>query len=413
MEDLAKRIRLLDLPRTFRDAVTVCRALGIDYLWIDCLCIVQDCQQDWEEQSCKMVRVYSDALVTIAADAAENSEAGFVDGAREAVRSQVRLLSSAYQIYARPKPEKSTKGGFYCHSYPGTRKKSWLADRGWTLQEKLLSPRILHFTEGELSWECASSSRCECRGRHPIEYIYGVVRPQQLESAEGWKRVTEEYTRRHLTYATDRLAALAGLAAQAQLSRPGARYLGGLWEDDLPYCLLWNTEDARSCRRVRPAVAPSWSWAGLSGGRGVENWQGQRQQGQLGDVVVEYPAAASNPYGSLPAGRRASLTATAGLCECRVAAMDRTTYSSTHAVLEVGGSAAVEGWLYPDTREDLERLEAGELAVLMDVADCDVYIVLRRLGGCDCTFQRIGLYKTYFGDVIRLGGCTRKRITII
>lgn len=74
---LTRRIPLRDFPKTFSDAITVCRALRVKYLWIDCLCIVQDCQQDWETQSSKMGDIYCNALFTIiAADAAVNSEAG-------------------------------------------------------------------------------------------------------------------------------------------------------------------------------------------------------------------------------------------------------------------------------------------------------------------------------------------------
>lgn len=131
-----------------------------------------------------MVRVYSDALLTIAADAAENSDAGFFNGSRKAIRSQTRQLSTPHQIFARPESQYSYKGGSVSHRHPGTRK-SYLSDRGWTLQENLLSPRTLHFTEAEITWECASATRCECRDPHPNNRA-GMRPRDRLEGAEGW-----------------------------------------------------------------------------------------------------------------------------------------------------------------------------------------------------------------------------------
>lgn len=42
LKDHEAGIELASLPRSFRDAITVCRHLGVEYIWIDCLCIVQD-----------------------------------------------------------------------------------------------------------------------------------------------------------------------------------------------------------------------------------------------------------------------------------------------------------------------------------------------------------------------------------
>jgi hypothetical protein len=43
-------IPLSSLPRTFRDAILIKRALGLRYLWIDSLCIIQDSDVDWERE---------------------------------------------------------------------------------------------------------------------------------------------------------------------------------------------------------------------------------------------------------------------------------------------------------------------------------------------------------------------------
>lgn len=87
-EDFTGDIPLLDSPKTLRDANNIFKALIINLLWIDCHCIIQACVLDWEEQSAKMSRVFSHDLVTIAADAAENSLAGFINGGWEFISSR-------------------------------------------------------------------------------------------------------------------------------------------------------------------------------------------------------------------------------------------------------------------------------------------------------------------------------------
>lgn len=66
------RIPWAELPNTFQDAITVTRMLGLKYIWIDSLCIVQDDAQDWEREAAKMAIIFEAAYVTIAATAASN-----------------------------------------------------------------------------------------------------------------------------------------------------------------------------------------------------------------------------------------------------------------------------------------------------------------------------------------------------
>ncbi len=66
------------LPRTFADALAVTRALDIEYIWIDSLCIIQDDPTDWAAEAAQMAHVYANAYVTISADAAKDTAAGFL-----------------------------------------------------------------------------------------------------------------------------------------------------------------------------------------------------------------------------------------------------------------------------------------------------------------------------------------------
>lgn len=69
-------ILLEELPQTFLDAVLITRKLGVQYLWIDALCIVQDETLDWEAQSAKMADIYSGSYLTISALHSPNSRGG-------------------------------------------------------------------------------------------------------------------------------------------------------------------------------------------------------------------------------------------------------------------------------------------------------------------------------------------------
>jgi hypothetical protein len=63
---------------TFQDAVQVTRELGIQYLWIDSLCIIQWNTEDWQHEAKRMEGVYASAYCTIAATSAVDLNAGFL-----------------------------------------------------------------------------------------------------------------------------------------------------------------------------------------------------------------------------------------------------------------------------------------------------------------------------------------------
>jgi hypothetical protein len=69
-------ISFLQLPKTFQDAIQVVRTLGIRYIWIDSLCIIQNSDQDWHKEASAMLKVYKHALFNIAATASTNSCGG-------------------------------------------------------------------------------------------------------------------------------------------------------------------------------------------------------------------------------------------------------------------------------------------------------------------------------------------------
>jgi Heterokaryon incompatibility protein (HET) len=69
-------IIMAEMPQTFQDAVVITRKLGYRYLWIDCLCIIQDSIEDWQTESVKMAEIYSNAVLNISADASSDPYQG-------------------------------------------------------------------------------------------------------------------------------------------------------------------------------------------------------------------------------------------------------------------------------------------------------------------------------------------------
>jgi hypothetical protein len=139
-----------ELPRTFQDAITVTRQLGIRFLWIDSLCIIQDDPEDWERESKRMEDVFSSAYCTIAVTCATGSADGF-------------LKPRGNRKYVTMRSSKGSKF-FICEAIDDFGlhvEASELNQRGWVLQERALSNRTIHFTEKQSYWECGEGIRCE------------------------------------------------------------------------------------------------------------------------------------------------------------------------------------------------------------------------------------------------------------
>jgi hypothetical protein len=272
------------LPRSFEDAIRITRELGFRYLWIDSICIIQDSLEDWELESAAMRDVYRNAAITISASASKNSQGGMLNlyGYDEPnVRKWCRLrhsndadsenvqLSSFYE-----------KENFeYCVD------KLPLAQRGWTLQERLLSRRILHYGKDQLYFQCRTNHLNA--DRTPVAYKIGtstalldlskppiknIVHPTPTSGdwiSERWRGVISSYTsHRELTNPRDKFPALSGIASLFQ-EKTEDQYLAGLWKRDLGHGLLWRLGDRSGPGNIKWEVfrdrAPSWSWARWDG----------------------------------------------------------------------------------------------------------------------------------------------------
>jgi hypothetical protein len=144
-------VKFHHLPKTFQDAVTVARELGVQFLWIDSLCIIQDDKEDWQCESECMEKVFASAYCTIAATSARNSNEGFLSRpAKGFVRLVDNSTGTPFSVYA------CEVGDFNDDVENGE-----LNKRGWVLQERALSRRTIHFTARHTYWECGSVIRCD------------------------------------------------------------------------------------------------------------------------------------------------------------------------------------------------------------------------------------------------------------
>ncbi|KAF2758856.1 HET-domain-containing protein [Pseudovirgaria hyperparasitica] len=277
-----KEILFDDVPRTFQDAVSTTRRLGLRHLWIDSLCIVQDDPEDWLAEYPKMGSIFEQAHLTLAADNASNCDAGLLG-----LRVTEDILSFPWNS-----PDGNTKTwirirkGLKAWKYVLGERESSIYTRGWILQEDLLAQRTLHYGRQQVFWECRTHRRSESlsnpfRNFTTLNLTAGKSfmrlassrstnnhsrkHPDLLVYAE-WAVIVRDYTRRSLTFPSDKLPALVGAAQafQRRLRSPRNGYYAGLWEDNLHKDLLWRPKFSIPLTLV-PNRAPSWSWASVDG----------------------------------------------------------------------------------------------------------------------------------------------------
>ncbi|KAM6511367.1 hypothetical protein FALCPG4_016372 [Fusarium falciforme] len=261
------------LSSLFKDAIWLCRQLGIKYTWIDSLCIVQDDDTDWEVEAAKMAQYYSEARITIAVDSSPDGTTPFLS--QRAERWQPQTSSSAPCLIVREHYDRTMEtylpGTIKLPSYfPEAR--HCLPTRAWAMQESFLSTRVVQFTPSDITWECDGMAVSEdgFESHEPSRpsftaWININAYYQRMAIWKLWTRVVEDFTGRDITYATDRLPALSGMASRFQSIIFG-RYLAGIWESYLIEGLSWIRlpQGERDIRAPGNKLAPTWSWVSMS-----------------------------------------------------------------------------------------------------------------------------------------------------
>ncbi|PMD62166.1 HET-domain-containing protein [Hyaloscypha bicolor E] len=320
---MSRGIALASMPAMFRDAVIVAHRLGFSYLWIDSLCILQDCPDDWDRESGAMGEIYRRAAITIAAASAPNSHTGLLSVPPQASKEldppcQLKLHanSDSRDTVSLTRVDWREEDLFFClFDAP-------LAKRSWTLQERLLSHRTLYFGKRQIYWECQGGHHAaDGEQDSPViesffvnflslttlwatsNYIVAHSEARGDDIYNLWHSVLSLYCdNRELTFEKDKFPALSGLASYIhQLTND--IYLAGLWRNDLHLGLLW-----KSWSKTRPTKAfraPSWSWASCEGEIHFAR-PFYRRVATLDDaefITCDIGLVQQNPFGEVKSGR--------------------------------------------------------------------------------------------------------------
>ncbi|KAI8952463.1 hypothetical protein F4801DRAFT_599888 [Xylaria longipes] len=282
-EALMEEIEVSKLPDTFRDAVITTRALGVQYLWIDSICIIQGKGGDFNSESKRMEDVFSAAYCVLAATCADGQWDGFLRS-----RPQREYVTFPYE---------SDSSFYVCRYIDDFNHEVLEGDmnkRGWVLQERALARRTIYFASQQTYFECGAGVKCETltKMENRLAAFLGDPNFPQVailshHSGRGTSRsekilyyqdLYKKYSRLEFSHWEDRAVAMEGL--EQRLSRAFesrgkfgilADKLGALNRSFLHRSLLWHRgTDQKSLTKIPfppdRQRAPSWSWMAYRGG---------------------------------------------------------------------------------------------------------------------------------------------------
>ncbi|KAI1856791.1 hypothetical protein JX265_011432 [Neoarthrinium moseri] len=296
-------VKLEQLPALIGDTIWLCRQLDERYIWVDKLCIVQDDAKSLHAQVCAMDIIYGMAAFTLvaASDDAHFGLRGVPHRPRHSfLRNDTRLFKAGLQKLD--------------INYHVTVDGSEWNTRGWTFQERLLSPRCLIVTRYQVYFSCAevifqedlggmlqrSERQNGMRNRNAISNV------NQVDTLQAYRTCVSDYTSRKLSYEKDRAHAFAGVshALSGMLNSP---VLFGLPVSYFLQSLLW--ESSGPSGRIQLAEEPSWSWTAWSGRVVYKNTKSEIKSlnglyiagpdNNLREIVSEPWHPVDTPYGLL------------------------------------------------------------------------------------------------------------------
>ena len=287
LEDFTDAVNEDTLPRTYLDAIALTRKIGISHIWIDAFCIVQDDADDWQRESAKMESIYSGAYLTICASNAASVSEGFLKSRLPAVArcGTANVDGVAHAIYVSQAADCLRPDDPVLRDEP-------LSQRGWALQERILSRRTLHFTSTQVFWECNTVGLLETGifewSSAKKETVEGnqhraLVNVEGLGAYYIWNELVERFTACTITKASDRLPAISGLAKRYSTAFNDT-YVASHWENTLLDYLFWRalSPQGTSAASYR---APSWSWASQGGPIRFETMEPLLAEGFARDAV--------------------------------------------------------------------------------------------------------------------------------
>lgn len=344
-----------------------------------------------------MKSVYGNSYLNIAANAATGCEDGIFSA------STLPQSFPAYTIPPHPNLRIRQHPFFqhtdYGSNYGISKNAPVLLRRGWVLQERLLSPRVVYYDTEELKWGCNATMDCQCGG---IVSVYGFKLDHFASVTRGesplpyaWMRIAEKYSEMQLTFDEDRSVALIGLVDQAMKFGGGGRYLAGLWEKHFAHQICWEVLNIH--RKPGTYIAPSWSWLSVFGTiwytNGMDYWQDSSIDVEVSEVECTYEDGKYNTGrvmdGSIRLnGRIAHMEAE--LCDAGSINQPPTYQLKHHGTGFELGEVEMDFVVEEEIAKNILKLSVlywGD----MD-ADQSTFLVLKPVPGREGVFQRHGIF---------------------
>ncbi|KAH7329971.1 hypothetical protein BKA65DRAFT_564998, partial [Rhexocercosporidium sp. MPI-PUGE-AT-0058] len=246
------------LPQTFQDAIEIAGWFEINWLWIDCLCIIQDSREDWLHEAGMMSQIYQNAQLNISADIGADSRASCFTERDENNITPLQIscpqLSQTWKIIP---------VAWYLFGWVS---RATSISRAWIHRERQLARRVLHFTNNEIVWECCGVKSTAFasemlpvgapfeEGLFNMDHKYQIGRLQQglvegdEETYAPWNDVCENLSEKDLTKPSNMPMVLSGLAKDFANVLPGDNFIAGLWRSTLPQSLTLEHEDLQGPR---------------------------------------------------------------------------------------------------------------------------------------------------------------------
>ncbi|KAJ8127065.1 hypothetical protein O1611_g6571 [Lasiodiplodia mahajangana] len=321
LDSMTEEIEWRRLPKTVQDAITFVRALGVRYLWVDALCIVQheflgDEGSDWDVEALRMGQYYQHSLCTIVIAGSSDCDQGFLADRLamkypiQADELEIKGIDGKSRLFHSPLP-----------SWSELIDDSPLSSRGWCMQERLLSSRVLFFSRHCIFWECVEAKTAEFLpdwddfqdryARARVLNAWNTDRRAELLSSEtipglhgAWYNFVATYSKKNFTNRADGLVAVASVAGLFE-ERIKSAYRAGLWEDSLAFGMCWSRESTWNEVEKHAYTAPTWSWASAEGAIEYESVSGKEFDNWISNIEIlniSVTAATGDPKGRVLAG---------------------------------------------------------------------------------------------------------------
>lgn len=400
------------LPLTFKDAMVAFHKLGLRYIWIDALCIIQDSSQNWTHESGYMTDVYSGGFINISAALADDGNGDlFTKWDPRVLQSFATPVNSGLseQPWCCKLSERLYSLGVSLH------------DRAWVVQERFLSPRVVHFTQGQIHWECIELSTSEnvpglhektleeplsIEKSHFVQELFSTDLARSPTDDGGlyslWDHLASQYSRCSITIDTDCPVTIAGLARLSckMLQLQQDDYACGLWRPQVLFGMMWEstrqTTQARNSEVVcigeeRIRGAPSWSWLSASARKYLRSFRRHWHDTALSANAAEVldisvsPLGAGDRFGAIETGK---IRTRAPMCQANISIASNgfeheEECSSYDVTITIGSHSLRDGYAF---KVNLELTKAQHVKWLNEGLTMYLLAIFVNLSDCVCSY---------------------------